>query len=190
MKLKENVRRKKRGPALHLSQPAPREVTAGSTAPCLLGCHFRGFKALLKVSYWEEKPGTASSSAWSYRSCPFLKPPCGRNPIISWCQKLAFSKTLSKSDLGRSRKAAYRAIPAQEPRLSCSSCAHGQSRPAFSEFLSPCCFPQLLKQKQDGAASEEGWSPASQIEPGQGEELGSLHHLIGKVNKSKQHLIY
>lgn len=66
-----------------LTPPVPGEGTAGSTAPCRLGCHFRGCKALPKAFYWKEKPGRASSSARSCRSCPFLKSLCGRNSIIS-----------------------------------------------------------------------------------------------------------
>ena len=113
--------------------------------------------------------------------------------LCSWCRKLAFSKISFKSGLGRKNKHVKWHIQQTQPkRLLCPARALLMVNPGWQllHVFSHCCFPQLLKQKQDGAASEEGWSPSPQIEPGQGQELRSLHHLIEKVNKSKQHLIY
>jgi len=83
---------------------------------------------------------------------------------------------------------AYPAISAQKPPLPCMSSAVNPGWQLL-HFSSHCCFPQLLTQAQDRAASKEGWSPSSPTELGQGQELRSLQLLIEKVNKSKQHFM-
>lgn len=175
-------RRKRRGAALH---PSPLAPSAGD-------CWWHRSLLISEDAKFSPSPFVerkAPSSVWSHRSCPSPGSPCGRNPVLSamftvWTADP--SKISCKSDQGSENKhgkwhISSKPIPnvTTAPSEPCwwSVQASRSSSSAFS-----------TQQEWDGAASKEGWSSQPWMELGQ--ELRSLHRVIEKVNKSKQHLIY